>query len=59
MGSWKWAPQESGKLRLLRLLRVLKLVKALPDLAVIVQALTAGLSSIGFISLIVIGVFCE
>jgi len=39
-------------LRLLRLLRVLKLVKSLPALAVIVNALIMGLSSIGFIGVI-------
>mmetsp|Transcript_28806 Transcript_28806/g.48591 ORF Transcript_28806/g.48591 Transcript_28806/m.48591 type:complete len:1280 (-) Transcript_28806:339-4178(-) len=39
-------------LRLLRLLRVLKLVKSLPQLAVIVNALIMGLSSIGYIGLI-------
>ena len=41
-------------LRLLRLLRVLKLIKSLPQLAVIVNALLMGLTSIGFISLILI-----
>lgn len=39
-------------LRLLRLLRVLKLVKSLPQLAVIVNALLMGMSSIGYIGLI-------
>jgi hypothetical protein len=39
-------------LRHLRLLRVLKLVKSLPALAVIVNALIMGLSSIGFIGII-------
>jgi len=39
-------------LRTLRLLRVLKLVKSLPQLALIVNALIMGLSSIGFIGLI-------
>jgi len=39
-------------LRLLRLLRVLKLLKAFPALAVIVNALLMGLSSIGFIGII-------
>ena len=39
-------------LRLLRLLRVLKLVKSLPQLAVIVNALMMGLTSIGYIGLI-------
>ncbi len=44
-------------LRLLRLLRVLKLVKAFPQLQVIVNALMMGLSSIGFIGIILILVF--
>ncbi len=44
-------------LRLLRLLRVLKLLKALPALAVIVNALIMGLSSIGFIGVILLLVF--
>jgi len=39
-------------LRLLRLLRVLKLLKALPQLQIIVETLIMGLSSIGFIGLI-------
>mmetsp|Transcript_398 Transcript_398/g.745 ORF Transcript_398/g.745 Transcript_398/m.745 type:complete len:1004 (+) Transcript_398:139-3150(+) len=39
-------------LRLLRLLRVLKLVKSLPQLAVIVNALLMGMSSIGYIGMI-------
>ena len=39
-------------LRLLRLLRVLKLVRALPSLQVIVSALIKGLSSIGYIALL-------
>lgn len=39
-------------LRTLRLLRVLKLVKSLPQLALIVNALIMGLSSIGFIGVI-------
>ena len=39
-------------LRLLRLLRVLKLVKSLPQLTVIVNALLMGMSSIGYIGLI-------
>ena len=37
-------------LKLLRLLRVLKLVKSLPQLAVLVNALLMGFSSIGFIA---------
>jgi Ca2+-binding EF-hand superfamily protein len=41
-------------LRLLRLLRVLKLVKALPQLALIVNALIMGTSSIGFIGVIIL-----
>lgn len=41
-------------LRLLRLLRVLKLIKSLPQLAVIVNALIMGLSSITFISAILL-----
>ena len=44
-------------LRLLRLLRVLKLVKAFPQLQVIVNALIMGLSSIGFIGIILVLVF--
>ena len=44
-------------LRLLRLLRVLKLVKAFPQLQVIVNALMMGLSSIGFIGIILVLVF--
>ena len=44
-------------LRLLRLLRVLKLVKAFPQLQVIVNALGMGLSSIGFIGIILVLVF--
>ena len=43
-------------LRLLRLLRVLKLVKSLPQLAIIVNALIMGLSSIGFIG-VILGLF--
>jgi voltage-gated sodium channel len=43
-------------LRLLRLLRVLKLVKQLPQLQMIVQGLLKGLSSIGYISLL-LGLF--
>lgn len=39
-------------LRLLRLLRVLKLVRAFPQLQVIVSALMKGVSSIGYIGLI-------
>ena len=39
-------------LRLLRLLRVLKLVRALPQLQVIVSALVKGLSSIGYIAIL-------
>lgn len=41
-------------LRLLRLLRVLKLIKSMPQLAVIVNALLMGVSSIGFISAILV-----
>jgi voltage-gated sodium channel len=41
-------------LRLLRLLRVLKLVKAFPQLQVIVSALMKGVSSIGYIGLILL-----
>lgn len=41
-------------LRLLRLLRVLKLIKSMPQLAVIVNALVMGVSSIGFISAILV-----
>ncbi|RLN56793.1 hypothetical protein BBJ29_004288 [Phytophthora kernoviae] len=41
-------------LRLLRLLRVLKLVRAFPQLQVIVSALMKGLSSIGYIGLILL-----
>ncbi|GMH61800.1 hypothetical protein TL16_g03339 [Triparma laevis f. inornata] len=44
-------------LRLLRLLRVLKLLKSLPQLAIIVNALIMGLSSIGFIGVILLLVF--
>lgn len=44
-------------LRLLRLLRVLKLVKRFPQLAIIVDALLMGLSSIGFIGLILVLVY--
>ena len=44
-------------LRLLRLLRVLKLLKSLPQLAIIVNALIMGLSSIGFIGVILMMVF--
>lgn len=40
-------------LRLVRLLRVLKLVKSLPQLSVIVTALLMGISSIGYISVII------
>ena len=39
-------------LRLLRLLRVLKLIKRFPQLQVIVNALAIGLSSIGYIAMI-------
>lgn len=39
-------------LRLLRLLRVLKLIKRFPQLAIIVNALMMGLSSIGFIGIL-------
>ena len=39
-------------LRLLKLLRVLKLMRALPQLQVIVEALGKGMSSIGFVGLI-------
>ncbi|KAL4161515.1 hypothetical protein PRNP1_002069 [Phytophthora ramorum] len=41
-------------LRLLRLLRVLKLVRAFPQLQVIVSALLKGVSSIGYIGLILL-----
>ncbi|CAM9663299.1 unnamed protein product [Chrysoparadoxa australica] len=41
-------------LRLLRLLRVLKLVKSLPRLRVIVEALISGVSSIAFITLMLV-----
>ena len=41
-------------LRLLRLLRVLKLVRAFPQLQVIVSALMKGVSSIGYIGLILL-----
>eukprot|EP01048_Picozoa_sp_COSAG05_P017512 COSAG05_NODE_2400_length_3111_cov_5.177291_1_plen_700_part_00 len=44
-------------LRLLRLLRVLKLVKSLPQLQMIVSGLMQGLSSIGYISLLLFLVF--
>ena len=44
-------------LKLLRLLRGLKLVKSLPQLAVLVNALLMGFSSIGFIGLIMLLVF--
>ena len=44
-------------LRLLRLLRVLKLLKSVPKLAIIVNALVMGLSSIGFIGVILLLVF--
>ena len=44
-------------LRLLRLLRVLKLLKAFPQLAIIVNALIMGLSSIGYIGVILLMVF--
>ena len=44
-------------LRLLRLLRVLKLLKAFPELQVIVQALLTGMSSIGYIGVILVMVF--
>jgi len=44
-------------LRLLRLLRVLKLVKSLPQLAMIVNAMIMGMSSIGFIGIILILVY--
>jgi hypothetical protein len=43
-------------LRLLRLLRVLKLMRALPQLQVIIEALMNGISSIGFIS-VLLGIF--
>jgi len=44
-------------LRLVRLLRVLKLVKSLPQLQVIVNALLMGLSSIGYIGIIMVLTF--
>ena len=49
--------QPATMLRLLRLLRVLKLVKSLLQLAVIVDALIMGFSSIGFIGLILLVFF--
>lgn len=42
--------------RLLKLMRVLKLMRALPQLQVIVEALGKGMSSIGFVGLI-LGIF--
>mmetsp|Transcript_14306 Transcript_14306/g.29405 ORF Transcript_14306/g.29405 Transcript_14306/m.29405 type:complete len:927 (+) Transcript_14306:101-2881(+) len=61
VGSLALAGTSSGgmmqMLRLLRLLRVLKLVKAFPQLQVIVNALMMGLSSIGFIGIILLLVF--
>jgi voltage-gated sodium channel len=44
-------------LRLLRLFRVLKLVKSLPQLAVIVNALIMGVTSIGYIGIIILAAF--
>ncbi len=44
-------------LRLLRLFRVLKLVKSLPQLSVIVNALIMGVTSIGYIGIIILAVF--
>lgn len=41
-------------LRLVRLLRVLKLMRSLPQLQVIVSSLLSGLTSIGFISVLVL-----
>jgi voltage-gated sodium channel len=48
---------EVAILRLLRLLRVLKLVKSLPQLAMIVNALIMGLSSIGYVGVILLLTF--
>ena len=50
-----WVPGSGGgivMLRLLRLLRVLKLVKRFPQLAVIINALLNGFSSIGWIAVV-------
>eukprot|EP01047_Picozoa_sp_COSAG01_P027939 COSAG01_NODE_1861_length_9039_cov_6.964094_10_plen_728_part_00 len=44
-------------LRLLRLLRVLKLFKALPQLQIILSGLAQGMSSIGYIALLLILMF--
>lgn len=44
-------------LRLLRLLRVLKLIRAFPQLAIIINAMMLGISSIGYIALIMFLVF--
>lgn len=41
-------------LRLVRILRVLKLLKAFPELGVIVDALIMGLSSIGYIAILMV-----
>ena len=53
VAEWRWAQV----LRLLRLLRVLKLVKQLPQLQMIVGGLLNGLTSIGYISLLLALVF--
>jgi len=61
IGSYALANSSAGgmlaMLRLLRLLRVLKLVKAFPQLQVIVNALLMGITSIGFIGIILVLVF--
>jgi voltage-gated sodium channel len=60
VGSFALAGAAGGAmmiLRLLRLLRVLKLVKAFPQLQVIVNALMMGMSSIGYIGIILVLVF--
>ena len=44
-------------LRILRLFRVLKLVKSLPQLSVIVNALIMGVTSIGYIGIIILAAF--
>jgi voltage-gated sodium channel len=55
-----WMPMDSGQvavLRLLRLLRVLKLFKAIRPLTIIMSGLAQGLSSIGYIALLMTLVF--
>lgn len=47
----------ASALRLLRLLRVLKLVRAVPQLQVILSGLLAGMTSIGYILLLLVLVF--